>query len=410
MKSFLFLFVLVSISTSFSQIKVVGYLPSYRWDKLSELDYSHLSHVCASFANPDEEGNMLFENDLHQFVKVMHQNGTKAVVSFCGGGNYSWGEDYKVYQNLLATPVSRTAFVHKIMIFSREYNLDGIDNDMEGKALQLPTYNLFSQELADSLHAQGFEYSAALGVGGQWGVGLLEDETLQRLDFIMTMSYGGVGHWNWKQKPDEATFDKYQKDVKQIISRGYAAKKVLGGVPFYYAEFPSKEQSSYWQFNGTNCDIYSNPEYKKQDPLHSDTIISLDGNPLYINSYETYQKKLDVAIINQSGIMIWELGQDCFMEGPSILEMMGKYLDSKNTKIDVSGLEKVISISKSKSELKISCPFAVRSLVLVNKEGKVIESFKKKNVKIDISSLSKGTYRLLIKLSETKSLQKEFQL
>jgi hypothetical protein len=47
-----------------SRIKVVGYLPSYRWDKLSELDYSHLSHVCASFANPDEEGNMLFEEGL----------------------------------------------------------------------------------------------------------------------------------------------------------------------------------------------------------------------------------------------------------------------------------------------------------------------------------------------------------
>tara|TARA_B100000809_G_scaffold266316_1_gene328449 strand:- start:1475 stop:2710 length:1236 start_codon:yes stop_codon:yes gene_type:complete len=411
MKTLLVLLALLTcIITSYSQIKVVGYLPTYRWDKLSELDYSHLSHVCASFANPDVEGNMIFEKDLHQFVKVMHQNGTKAVVSFCGGGGYSWGEDYKIYQNLLATPEARTVFVHKIMIFAREYKLDGIDNDMEGKALELANYNVFSQELADSLHAQGFEYSAALGVNGQWGAGLMTDETLHKLDFVMTMSYGGVGHWNWKEKPNEATFEKYQGDVNHFIDRGYDATKVIGGLPFYYTEYPTTEQTNYGQFNGMNCTVYSNSAYNKQNPLHNDTITSISGNTIYINSYETYKKKMDVAIINQSGFMIWEIGQDCITEGPSIMKMMGKYLDSKNTKINISGLENSISITKTESELKISCPFSVKSLSLVNSKGKVIESFKKKKVKIDITSLPKGNYRLLLKLSEVKSLVKEIEI
>jgi GH18 family chitinase len=410
MKSLFILLSLVISISSYCQLKVVGYLPSYRWDKLDEIDYSHLSHVCASFANPDAEGNMVFEKDLHQFVKVMHQNGTKAVVSFCGGGNYSWGEDYKVYQTLLATPVSRTDFIHKIMEFTREYQLDGIDNDMEGKALELSTYNVFSQELADSLHAHGFEYSAALGVNGQWGAGLMTDETLNKLDFVMTMSYGGVGHWNWKQKPDEATFEKYQQNVNHFIERGHDPTKVIGGLPFYYTEYPKTEQETYNAYNGMNCSIYSNSIYKKQHPTKNDTLVSVDGNPIYINSFTTYKRKMDVAIINQSGFMIWEIGQDCISEGPSILKMMGKYLDSKNTKIDISGLENSISISKSTTELKISCPFFVQEMSLVNTKGEAVKSFKRKSAKVELSSLPKGQYRLLVKLSEVKSLIKEINI
>ena len=133
----IFLLLLLLSQVAFSQIKVVGYLPAYRWDKLPEIDYSHLSHLCAAFANPDEAGIMMFEKDLHQLVTVAHKNGTKAIVSFCGGGDYSWGEKYKVYENLLATSANRTAFVQKIMDFTRLYKLDGIDNDMEGKAVEL---------------------------------------------------------------------------------------------------------------------------------------------------------------------------------------------------------------------------------------------------------------------------------
>lgn len=407
MKKVFLILILVSFYSSFSQIKMVGYLPTYRWDKLNEIDYSHLSHVCASFANPDEQGNMMFEQDLHHFVQVVHSHGTKAVVSFCGGGGYSWGEEYKIYENLLATSQSRTAFVHKILSFARLYQLDGIDNDMEGQALELSNYNIFSQELADSLHAQGFEYTAALGVNGQWGAGLMTDETLNKLDFVMTMSYGGVGHWNWKEKPNEATFEKYQSDVNHFIERGYDATQVVGGVPFYYTEFPETEQPNYNIYNKMNCEIYSNAAYKKQKPTQHDTLLSVDGNAIYINSFDTYKKKLDVAIINQSGLMIWEIGQDCIGEKTSILKMMGEYLDSKNTKIDISGLEKSISVVKTSSELKISCPFSVQSMSLVNKEGELIISTSTKAVDVELANLPKGTYRLVIKLSEVKSLVRE---
>lgn len=324
------LFILCS-NYAHAGIKIVGYLPTYRWNKLEQLDFKHLSHVCAAFANPDESGNMYIEQDLNYFVDICHKNNTKAMVSICGGGEYSWGEKYTIYEQLIETPKSRTKFISKIMKFMLENKLDGLDNDMEGKALKLANYNVFSQELADSLHAHNLEFSAALGVGGQWGVDLLTKETIQKYDFIMTMSYGGVGEWNWEQKPDEASFLQYQKDINYLIKLGMQKEKAIGGIPFYYVEYPSNQQENYHLFNKSICDLYNtqpNTLTQKQD-----TIKLANGNIIYQNTTATYLKKVDVAIQNNSGLMIWELGQDCFDE-KSIFQIIVEYLDKKGVQIE----------------------------------------------------------------------------
>ena len=91
--------------------------------------------------------------------------------------------------------------------------------------------------------------------------------------------------------------------------------------------------------------------------------------------------------------------------------MMGEYLDSKNTKIDITGLEKSILITQSTTELKIDCPFTFQSMMLVNAEGEVVGRFdKNQNVVFNVSTLSKGSYRLIVNLSEVKILQKEVSI
>jgi len=327
----IFIILLFLPQMTFAQIKVVGYLPSYRWEKLEQLDFKHLSHICAAFANPDENGNLTFEHNLKAFAETCHQNNTKALISICGGGDYSWGEKYKVYEKLIETPESRTKFVSEIIKFVLKNNLDGLDNDMEGKALELANYNIFSQELADSLHARGLEFTAALGVGGQWGVDLLTKETIQKYDLIMTMSYGGVGSWNWNQKPDDATYYKYQNDVNYLIKLGLAKEKAIGGIPFYYTEFPSTQQTDYNKFNVAICDLYKSQS--SLNPMQQDTINLKNGNVIYLNSIATYLKKADFAIQNNSGLMIWELGQDCFDE-QSIFKAITDYLDQKGIKVE----------------------------------------------------------------------------
>lgn len=333
MKKALLLLTLVVSITTFSQIKVIGYLPSYRWETLEKLDYDHLSHVIAAFTNPDSTGSLSFEHDLKKFSKICHKNNTEAIVSMCGGGNYSWGEQYSVYEKLIETPESRTMFVNNIVNFVLENNLDGLDNDMEGKALVLKNYNIFAQELADSLHSKGLEYSAALYVGGQWGVDNLDKTTLLKHDYLMTMSYGGVGSWNWKDKPDDSNYPKYVADVNHVLNLGLDTSKTIGGMPFYYTEFPLTQQTDYNKYNGLMCDLYAN--YPTLDRVKSDTITSSNGNPIYLNSLETYYKKIDLAVTNNSGIMIWELGQDCF-DDKSIMNAIATYLDNKNVSVEKS--------------------------------------------------------------------------
>lgn len=409
MKKILLLLCVLSTVFSIAQIRVVGYLPSYRWNVLNDLHYSHMTHVGAAFINPDEEGNILFNQDMTQFVKTVHKNNCLAIVSFCGGGGYSWGDKYKVYEKLIETPESRKAFIKKLIAFLKLHNLDGIDNDMEGKAIELKNYNIFSQELADAVHEEGLEYTAALGVRGQWGAGNLSPETLIKHDFIMTMSYGGVGHWNWKEKPDGGTYEVMKQDVKTLIDRGVPKEKVIGGIPFYYTEFPKKEQTNYNQFNGMNCDILSNPQYSSQDPWHNDTITSITGNPIYINSINTYYKKIDLAIKNNSGIMIWEVGQDCFT-GPSIMDSIGTYLDSKKIKLNVESLSRLVEINQTKKGLKINYKEINPIKTTILKDGKPIFSSKEKSLKIDSNEWQKEEYTLHLKLSHNKELTKKFKL
>ncbi len=392
-------------------IKIVGYLPTYRWELLNELDYSHMTHLCAAFANPDEDGNMIFDKDLEQFTKVCHKNGTIALVSICGGGDYSWGEKYKVYESLIASPTSRTAFVHKIMDFVRESGVDGLDNDMEGKALELPNYNVFSQELADSLHAQKLLYTAALGVNGQWGAGNLSDLTLSKMDFVMTMSYGGVGHWNWEQKPNEATVEKMCSDLKYFTDRQYAASNVIGGVPFYYTEFPNTAQQNYGVFNKTNCELYSDINYLAKLKKGEDTLYTTNGNVVYINTPKMYEQKLDIARENNSGIMIWEVGQDCLDGNYSVMNHMGKYLDAHQVKLDAKLLGRLVRLESSKKKKLLVYPFKIKSASYVS-NGKTIEidSFAKAGMAIDVTSFKKGNYKLTLITKGNKVIEADIQL
>ena len=89
----------------------------------------------------------------------------KGVISI-GGGDFSWGSKVVIYESQLKTSISRTNFIAKIMDYLRGHNLDALDNEIEGNALALSTFNVFSQGLGDNIHVSGLEYLAAIGVGG----------------------------------------------------------------------------------------------------------------------------------------------------------------------------------------------------------------------------------------------------
>ena len=400
LKTTLFIgFIAFTLTASANAFKKVAYIPSYRMAHLEDINYNLITHVMAAFANPDEEGNLSYDGyDMYTFVSLVHSNNAEAIISIGGGGDYSWGAKVAIYESLFSSQESRTDFIHKIMTYMRTYNFDGLDNDLEGNALALANFNAFTQELGDSLHANGYEYSAAIGVGGTWGVNYWDDESLNKLDFIMTMSYGGVGDWNYALKTDDHTFDKMKTDMEYFtITKSISPEKVIGGIPFYAAEFPATAQENYSSYHQTVCSIYSNSYYDNQNPFHSDTLTSEEGNPVYLNSIQTIQNKIDYCNEFGGGIMIWEIGQDCFDGSISVQDSIYAYIEENNVGISAAeGIEFTVFPNPSDHVIYLNTPFELNAeYSLLNHLGQTVLEGKFTNGKsIDINILKSGIYYL----------------
>lgn len=400
MKTYLFTFLLsISLNLFASDFKAVAYMPSYRMANLDDLNYDMITHVMAAFANPDELGNMSYSGySMTTFVDKVHTNGAKAIISIGGGGDYSWGAKVSIYETLFESPSSRTAFIHKIMNYVRDYGFDGLDNDIEGNALALSNFNIFTIELGDSLHAAGLEYSAAIGVGGSWGANLWSDESLSKLDFMMTMSYGGVGSWNYMLKNDEHTFAKMKSDMEHFtITKGISARKVIGGIPFYSVEFPAEAKENYNDYHQTICSVYSDSFYDDQDPFHSDTLTSPEGNPVYINSIETIERKISYCDEFGGGIMIWETGQDCYDGSISLQDSMYAFIKANKVSVnDIENIELKVFPNPVSDFVNIQTPTPFNgNYTLFDKAGRIVlEGTLKEILKIDLSSVSAGVYSL----------------
>ncbi len=243
-------------------VYLIGYVPTYRISTLSEIDISGLTHVIAAFANPDSNGVISCAMDIPAFSETVRAGGSKPVVSIGGGGSYSWGADTTIYSHLYAD-TNRTMFVNKLVTYAKQHNLAGIDVDIEGTALMHPLYDIFVQELADSLHAHDFEIYSAYGVGAYAGAGYADDETLHKFDIIGTMSYGGVDNWNWNTPTHPSTPERFQSDIQYFIDRGVHPSKIAGGVPFYSVGFPTEKQTNYSSYIHTWNQLLSDSFYIK---------------------------------------------------------------------------------------------------------------------------------------------------
>ena len=302
-----------------------GYLSNYSYGNVYSVHYENLTHVFVAFVNPDTAGTISFSSNISVIVNAAHNKGCKVIPSFGGGGDYSWGADTAIYKKLIDN-THRTNFIHKMMNYVRQYHLDGIDLDLEGQALQLADYNAFAQETADSVHAAGLEISAALGIGWQntWA-NAISNNTLAKFDFIMTMSYGGVGSWNYNTPSDQFAYSDFTSDIAYWKTRGLPKEKIVGGIAFYGAEFPLAPQNSYWQFSPSLCSILTNSNYTSQDPSNNDLVYTSNNHPVYYNGFPTLKKKIKHAAANAGGFMVWELGNDCFSGNFRILDSLDAY-------------------------------------------------------------------------------------
>lgn len=156
------LIILLSI-TFYSQAKdqeIFGYLPSFKFQDYHSSQINNLTHLILGFANPDSSGELIIDKAFNKYVDDARNKKIQVLMSLGGGGEYSYGRKYKIYQYLFK-PKNRTEFVAKIIRYGKTHHLNGFDLNLEGKAIMLNNYEAFALELIDSCKANNMIHQLA---------------------------------------------------------------------------------------------------------------------------------------------------------------------------------------------------------------------------------------------------------
>jgi len=308
---------LLSVTVASSQsVKVVGYLPTYRFSWLADIEFERVTHVNISFANPDSSGQISFgTTNVWPAVDMAHQHGCKVFVSLAGG--YLTPAQDETW-NYLTLPANRPAFIQKIVQYVQANDFDGVDIDLEWQYVK-PWYSPFILELKAALQPLGIQLTAALP--GEYRYPAITNAALAAFDWINMMIYDLTGPWAPDQPGPHSPYSWTVECVQYWKSQGVPGSKLTLGVPFYGYNFGVSPVASF-TFRGI----------VNQDPANA----YLDQSGMkYWNGIPTIQDKTLLALQEVSGVMIWELGQDAFgsISNLSLLTAIDQVIDENTSSV-----------------------------------------------------------------------------
>jgi GH18 family chitinase len=261
----------------------------------AQLPFAELTHVNLYFINPDSLGN--FHQDyskLEPFIAAAHDRGVKVLISIAGGGRHPY------YVRLLQDD-RRRMLINNLMAIVTQYELDGIDVDMEGADID-ENYDNFVLELSKALKKRGKLITAAVAT---FYKGSYTDQALFAFDFVSVMSYDHTGWWNPDEPGPHATYVEAVSDLDYFSTeRGMPAEKLVLGVPFYGYAFGATPNV---QASGLD---YREIVEKCVGAESKDAWTLPDKRTVYYNGIPTIKKKTRLAKAQASGIMIWQLSAD----------------------------------------------------------------------------------------------------
>jgi len=276
--------------------RVVGYLQYQHAYKLQSISVDKLTHLCIAFANPDSTGYLSTEGvNILPIVQRAQQDSVKVLISLAGGAQRP---EWKAAWNRLLLPWNRRIFIQRIVNYVKAYNLDGVDLDLEWKSIN-QHYSAFVIELGQALHDRGKLFTAALP--GIHRYPQLSGRALQSFDFINLMAYDLTGHWAPNQPGPHAPYSFALRSLKYWKKQGMPAEKLVLGLPLYGWDFTNPDDVHSVNYRDI---VRTNPAYAHLDQVGS----------LYYNGLLTITAKVELALEQAGGIMLWELGKDSFDE------------------------------------------------------------------------------------------------
>lgn len=264
--------------------RVVGYFPSYRMYKIDSIDFSAMTHCILAFMTY-KDGTLTSNfsaQDIQTVVAKCHANNVKALIGIGGWGGFDASDDP------FGSAEKRTEFVNQLMSYVNEYNLDGVDIDIELKdACIWNNFDPFISELSSHLKAENKLLTMAVS---RWFTDYMMDSTFEYFDFINLMAYDYDMSGNGEVAPWSQVYDM----VTHYQSRGVSNDRLVIGVPFY----------GY----GSGGVAYSYGEVVEMNPENAYLNYA---NGVYYNGINTIREKAEYSKAF-GGTMIWEISQDSF--------------------------------------------------------------------------------------------------
>ncbi len=306
---------LIDIYEMDTSFKRVGYLPRYRFWLADKIEFDKINYLMLAFGNFNSDGSFSFNGsaNIHTVVNKAKQFDLKIMLSIGGGGFSSQKED--IWVKALSDN-NRSNSIELMMNYVAQYELDGIDVDLEGNLITKlgNTYNTFVKELREQLHAKGMAITAALP--STYIRQNITMETLNAFDFINVMIYDATGPWNPSKPGHHSPYNLAERAMDYYTkTKGLPKEKIILGMPFYGHNF-----------DPDNIGSLTFSEIIKDDPEYA---YLNQKDDVYYNGIHMVAHKSQLALKRAGGIMIWELGQDDF-SGLSLLKAVDESLAAGN--------------------------------------------------------------------------------
>jgi hypothetical protein len=266
---------------------IIAYVPCKSPAEIAQIDFNSITHINFAFINPDSSGNFTYNPCLDSLVKVAHANGVRVLASIGGGSAPAY------YSDLLKDG-KRQRFVTRLTQLALDYDLDGIDVDLEGSRID-ENYEPFVIELASALKPCHKLLTAAIAT---YYKDRLTDKALQQFDYMTLMSYDKTGPWRPEVAGPHSSYELAVEDLDYWVNTRHLDKKKLYlGVPFYGYSFGP---------NGAGSMKYRDIVARFKKAEKKDKLKMPDGSTLYYNGIPTMKKKVRLAKKNAGGIMFWQ--------------------------------------------------------------------------------------------------------
>ncbi|NEQ53883.1 MAG: T9SS type A sorting domain-containing protein [Leptolyngbya sp. SIO3F4] len=271
--------------------KIIGYLPTYRFSLLEEIQLERLTHLNIAFANPDNSGNLV-TNDIpiDDVVQKAHEEELQVFISLAGGASQlaTW--------EFWLMPENRPDFISNIIDYTKEHNLQGVDVDLEWGTVN-DDYSGFVLELKDSLNQYNLLMTAALP--GTYRYPEVSDEALAAFEWVNLMVYDLTGPWQPSNPGPHSPYSFAINSIDYWLRQGLEKERMTLGVPFYGYDFTNQSNVKSVKYSQMVEENAANAQLDKVGEI-------------YYNGLPTITEKTMLAKNELSGIMIWELGQDHF--------------------------------------------------------------------------------------------------